>query len=126
MTESPDVTFKRIDELDSYEGPHAPKGQFNYAAKSLGITAWGMNVLVLPANWDGYPDHDHASDGQEEAYVVIEGAATLRAGGREWRLGKGDLARVGPAQKRKIVPGPDGVTLLAIGGTPGKAYEPKR
>ena len=27
-------------------------------------------------------------------------------------------------QKRKIVPGPEGVTILALGGTPGKAYEP--
>jgi hypothetical protein len=34
------------------------------------------------------------------------------------------LARVGPIQKRKIIPGDEGVTLLALGGTPGKAYEP--
>ena len=34
--------------------------------------------------------------------------------------------RVGPSQKRKFVPGPAGVTLLALGGTPGKAYEPRR
>ena len=44
-----DVSFKRFDELDSYGG------QFLYAAKGLGVTAWGMNVLQLPANWDGYP-----------------------------------------------------------------------
>ena len=28
-------------------------------------------------------------------------------------------ARVGPAEKRKIVPGPDGVTVVALGGAPG-------
>lgn len=122
----PDVTVKRIDEMESYEGPHAPKGQFVYAARSLGVSAWGMSVLDLPANWDGYPDHDHASDGQEEAYVVIRGDATLHAGGTSWKLEPGVLARVGSHQKRKIVPGRDGVTLLALGGVAGKAYEPKR
>ncbi len=114
-----DVTVKRFDELESYGG------QFLYAGKGLGVTAWGMNVMKMPPGWDGYPDHDHAGDGQEEAYVVIEGSARLEAGGESWTLEPGTLARVGPGQKRKIVPGERGVTLLAIGGTPGKAYEPK-
>lgn len=114
-----DVTFKRFDELDS----HADK--FLFARKGVGVTAWGMNVLRLPANWDDYPDHDHASDGQEEAYVVLEGSAQLSAGGESWNLVPGTLARVGAEQKRKIVPGDAGVTMLVIGGTPGKAYEAK-
>ena len=117
-----DVTLKKIDDLDSYQGEH----RFNYAAKSLGVTAWGMNVLRLPAGWSDYPDHDHSKDGQEEAYVVLDGTATLHAGSETFDLVKGVLARVGPQQKRKIVPGPNGVTILAIGGTPGKAYEPRR
>jgi len=29
------------------------------------------------------------------------------------------------APTRKITPGGEGATLLVIGGTPGKAYEPK-
>jgi hypothetical protein len=49
----------------------------------------------------------------------------LHADGEDYTLEPGVLARVGPAQKRKIVPGPKGVTLLAIGGTPGKAYAPR-
>jgi quercetin dioxygenase-like cupin family protein len=79
----------------------------------------------MPAGWDGYPDHDHASDGQEEVYVVLEGSVTLHAGEQTWPLSRGSLARVGAAQKRKLVPGPDGATVLALGGTPGKAYQPK-
>jgi mannose-6-phosphate isomerase-like protein (cupin superfamily) len=121
-----DVTVKRFEELDSYQGQGVPKGQFSYAAKGLGVTAWGMNLLNLPAAWGGYPDHDHAKDGQEEVYIVLEGTATLEADGQSWALERGTLARVGPHQKRKIVPGPKGVTILAIGGTPGKPYEPRR
>jgi hypothetical protein len=33
------------------------------------------------------------------------------------------MIRVGPATKRKILPGPQGVRLLALGGTPGRPYE---
>ena len=117
-----DATVKRVDELESYQGPGGPPGQFLYAAKSLGVGAWGMNVLRLPPRWSGYPDHDHAKDGQEEVYVVLLGDATLQAGGDTWHLVPGMLARVGPHQKRKIMPGDGGVTILALGGTPGKAY----
>ena len=113
-----DVTVKRFDELDGYQG------QFLYAGKALGVTSWGMNLLKLPPRWAGYPDHDHAKDGQEEVYVVLEGDATLEAGAERFRLAPGTLARVGPGQKRRIVPGDGGVTMLALGGTPGKAYQP--
>lgn len=112
-----DVTVKRIDELEGYQG------QFLQAGKGLGVTAWGMNVLKLPAKWADYPDHDHVKDGQEEVYVVLEGSAKLQAGGKHWDLAPGLLARVGPRQKRKITPGKEGVTLLVLGGTPGKAFD---
>jgi hypothetical protein len=113
-----DVTVKRLDELESYAG------QFLYAGRGLGVTSWGMNVLKLPANWQDYPDHDHAKDGQEEVYVVLQGSARLTAGTESWDLVPGTLVRVGAKQKRKITPGAGGVTILALGGTPGKAYQP--
>jgi mannose-6-phosphate isomerase-like protein (cupin superfamily) len=119
-----DVTVKRLDELESYEGPAGPPGQFLYAGRSLGVKAWGMNVLKLPPNWTGYPEHDHTRDGQEEVYVVLQGSARLEAGGKSWQLESGTLVRVGSGQRRKLIPGDEGVTLLALGGTPGKAYDP--
>ena len=115
-----DVTVKRFDELESYHG------QFLYAGRGLGVTAWGMNVLRLPPGWPDYPNHDHAKDGQEEVYVVLEGSGRLSADGQTWELVPGMMARVGAAQKRTITPGPKGVTILALGGTPGKAYEPPK
>jgi uncharacterized cupin superfamily protein len=121
-----DVTVKHIDELESYDKVQKYRGQFRYAGKGLGISAWGMNVLVLPPGWAEYPEHDHERDGQKEVYVVLKGSATLQTEGKTWQLGLGTLARVGPTQKRKIIPGKDGVIILALGGTPGKAYEPPR
>jgi mannose-6-phosphate isomerase-like protein (cupin superfamily) len=116
-----DVTVKTIGEMEKSEG-----GGFHYAGRSLGVSAWGMNVETFSAGWDGYPEHDHEGDGQEEVYVPIEGSVTLTADGQSWELTPGTMARVGAGQKRKVIPGPDGVTMVVLGGTPGKAYETKQ
>ncbi len=122
-----DVQVKRIEDIEPYGGPRAIPGiRFRPAARTLGVTAWGMNVLEIEAGSTGYPEHDHARDGQEEVYVVLRGSATLVVGDERLELASGTLVRVGPAQRRKFLPGSDGVTLLAIGATPGKAYEPRR
>jgi mannose-6-phosphate isomerase-like protein (cupin superfamily) len=113
-----DVLVKRFEDLDSYQG------QFLYAGRELGVTSWGMNILRLPPNWADYPNHDHLKDGQEEVYVVLQGSATLEAEGQSWQLQAGMLARVGHQQKRKFLPGAQGVVILALGGTPGKVYQP--
>jgi len=116
-----DISVKRFNKMESYQD----QGRFLYAGKSLGVTAWGMNILNLPANWPDYPDHDHAGEEQEEVYVVLRGDARLESAGQTLKLEPGMAVRVGPRRKRKIIPGADGVTLLAIGGTPGKAFAPK-
>lgn len=122
-----EVTLKRIEEIEPYRGPRTIPGiAMRPAARALGVTAWGMNVIDLEPNVTGYPEHDHQKDGQEEVYVLLRGSATLHGDGQEWRLEPGVLVRVGPTQRRKIVPGAEGARILAIGCTPGKAYEPRR
>jgi uncharacterized cupin superfamily protein len=113
-----DVTVKRFSELESYNN----EGRFLRASRGLGVSAWGMNILELPPNWPDYPEHDEASDGQEEVYMVLKGSAKLEAGGQAWTLEPGMMARVGPTEKRKLTPGASGATVLALGGTPGKPY----
>lgn len=122
-----DVTIKRIDEIDPYRGPNTVAGiQFRPAGRAMGVAAFGLNVLTLAPGATDYPEHDHAKERQEEVYVLLDGSATLRADGRDWPLERGALVRVGPAVRRKWTPGPGGATILALGGTPGKAYEPRR
>ena len=122
-----DVKVTKIDEIEAYAGPRAIPGiRMRGAARALGVTAWGMNVFEIDAGATGYPEHDHAKDGQEEVYVVLRGSATLQAGDERFEVSAGAMVRVGPGQKRKWLPGPDGVRVLAIGATPGKAYEPRR
>lgn len=121
-----DVTVKHVNELGFYEGPQAIPGiRFRHAARDLGVTAWGMNLLELAPHNAGYPEHDHAADGQEEVYVVLDGSATLQAGDQVFLIETGMLVRVGPGVKRRFLAGAHGVTVLALGGTPGKPYAPR-
>ena len=86
-----------------------------------------MQVLTLPPNWDGYPLHNHSAEAydpnQEEVYVPLEGSATLQVDGEEFELRPGVMARLGPDQLRQIVPGDNGIRVLALGGAPG-AFSP--
>jgi mannose-6-phosphate isomerase-like protein (cupin superfamily) len=118
-----DVKARHFDQIPYYQGPNTIPGiKFHMAGRELGVTAWGMNVLTIDAGCTGHPEHDHVSNGQEEVYVVLRGSGFIEADGVQTPLAAGTLARVGPAQKRKIFPGPDGIVILAIGGTPGEAY----
>ena len=87
-----------------------------------------MNIWNFPPNWEEYWEHNHvdppADDGEEEVYTALSGKATLHVAGVEHPLEPGVFARVGPAEKRKITTGAEGVRLLCVGGAPGKAYEP--
>ncbi len=112
-------------DIPAYEGPHAIPGiRFRAARQALGITAWGMNVLELDPGCDQYPEHDHVTDGQEEVYVLLSGGATLVTPAGEHPLRAGDLCRVAPEVRRKIVPGPEGAVVLALGATPGAVFVP--
>jgi len=112
-----DVTAKNIDELEASMG-----GGFKHAGKDLGLSAFGINVIDLPPGFTGYPDHDHSGDGQEELYIPVAGRAVLESGGDSHVLEPGVMIRVGPGEKRKIVTEGEAVRVIAVGGTPGKAY----
>jgi len=113
-----DVTYAVIDEMEPiYEGIA------RRARAELAVSAWGMQVMTLPPEWDGHPDHHHGpgSDeaGQEEVYIPLAGSATLHADDATYDLRPGVMVRVGPEQRRKIVPGPDGIRFVALGGIVG-------
>ena len=118
------VNIKHIKDITPYEGPYKIEGiNFRYAAKALGVSAWGMNILELEPGVTAYPTHDHSKDGQEEVYVILKGSAVLKAGDVEHQLKEGSLVRVAPEVTRHLSPGPQGVTILALGGTPGAVFQ---
>jgi quercetin dioxygenase-like cupin family protein len=88
-----------------------------------------VNVIDIQPHDDadegsGHPRHDHESSGQEEVYVPIAGSGEIEIAGERIPIAPGEMVRVAPNVKRKLFPSAEGLRFIAIGGTPGKAYEP--
>jgi mannose-6-phosphate isomerase-like protein (cupin superfamily) len=113
-----DYTAVTIDEVEAIY-----RGAFKRARAALGVTAFGMQVIDIPPNVTGYPEHDHSEDGQEEVYVTLQGGGQIDVQGELVRLDRNTLVRVGPGTRRKVYPGDEGIRILVIGGVPGAAYE---
>jgi glyoxylate utilization-related uncharacterized protein len=115
----PDVTVKRVEDFEAIFG-----GGFRRVRAGLGVTSFGIAVIDLPAHFDHYPEHDQTHDDQEEVYTVLSGRATLKVAGEEHELEPGVFARVGAAEKRKLTTLDEPARVLAMGASPGKAYDP--
>ena len=70
-------------------------------------------------------EHDESQehDLQEELYLVQRGRATFELDGERVDAPAGTLVFVRPEVKRTAFAEEPGTTLVAVGGTPGKAYE---
>jgi mannose-6-phosphate isomerase-like protein (cupin superfamily) len=109
---------KRIDELEAVYG-----GAFKRARAELGVESFGMQIIDMPANFEGYPQHDHGKDGQEEVYVALRGGGELEIDGERHPLDADHISRVGPGVSRKVWPGEEGIRILVLGGKAGALYE---
>jgi hypothetical protein len=113
-----DVSIKRIGDMEAIYG-----GSFKRARAELGVEAFGFQVMDLPPGLEQYPEHDHAESGQEEVFVVMRGGGEIEVDGERHPIDPEVIVRVGPAARRKLWPGPEGMRVLALGGTPGAIYE---
>ncbi len=109
---------KRIDEMEAIY-----LGSFKRARAELGVESFGMQIIDLPPDYENYPEHDHAEDGQEEVFMALRGRGEIEIDGERFPLDTDHVARVAAGTKRKLWPGPDGVRVLVIGGVPGAIYE---
>lgn len=111
-----DYTVARIDEMDGpeYNGIKMRSGD------SVGITTFGLNVGDIPGDAD-YPSHIDIE--QEEVYIPVGGGGEIEIAGERRPLHPGTMARVGTGVVRKILPGSEGLRLLALGGIPGKPFD---
>lgn len=115
-----DATCKRLDEMEA-----TFRGSMRKVRAELGLTSFGVQTIDLPPDSTGHPWHDHAEDGQEEMYIALEGGGVLELeSGERFLLERDSLIRVAPAERRRVLAGPDGLRMLVVGGIPGRAYEP--
>ncbi|HEX4672594.1 MAG TPA: cupin domain-containing protein [Solirubrobacteraceae bacterium] len=87
---------------------------FRKIRRELGVTAFGINALVLPA---GYETGTHFHEQQEETYFIHQGEVEFRFGdGSTHRLGPGGLARVDPSTHRSVRNVGDSDAILVVAG----------
>jgi len=94
--------------------------------RALGVSAFGINQMTLRPGERG---RIHRHERQEEVYLVLGGTLTLEVEGDERDLTEGELVRVGPEVRRRLLNrGPDVCVVLALGaagehaGRDGLAY----
>ena len=113
-----DYAVKKIDEMEAVY-----RGAFKRARAELGVESFGMQIIDMPPNYENYPEHDHAEDGQEEVFVALRGGGEIEIAGERFPLDSDHIARVASGTMRKIWPGADGIRVLVLGGIPGGTYE---
>jgi quercetin dioxygenase-like cupin family protein len=89
----------------------------------FGITGFGVNAVTKDAGQVLIPEHTEDESGQEELYFVHRGGVLATVGGDEVSLPAGSFLHCEPGVARKLESTESPTTLLAIGGTPGQAYE---
>jgi mannose-6-phosphate isomerase-like protein (cupin superfamily) len=90
---------------------------FRKVRRALGVTAFGVNAIVMPPGYDGFL---HYHDTQDELYFVHSGTARFEVDGEVRELGPGGLVHVESTTPRKVSnAGDDDLVVLVIGGKGG-------
>jgi quercetin dioxygenase-like cupin family protein len=99
-------------------------GKWLLARRSLGLRAFGMNLVELEPG-ESIPEHDETERDQEEVFVVVEGTATFLIDGEEHEAPAGSLVRLDPDPRRAAINRGDAkVTLLIVSAPRSSGYQP--
>jgi mannose-6-phosphate isomerase-like protein (cupin superfamily) len=90
---------------------------FRKIRRGLGVTAFGVNALVMPAGYEGFL---HYHDTQDELYFVHRGTARFEVGDEVRELGPGSIVHVESTTPRRFSNvGADDLVVLVVGGKDG-------
>jgi hypothetical protein len=120
-----EYSVARIDEIEEISDGRSPWRPLRF---HFGITSFGVNAFTAQAAGDRLiNEHDESAehDLQEELYLVQRGRATFELDGERVDAPAGTLVFAQPGVKRTAFAEEPGTTLVAIGGTPGKAFVPQ-
>ena len=103
--------FGAIEELGEGYG-------FRKVRRALGVTAFGVNAIVMPP---GYLGFHHYHETQDELYFVHSGSARFEIEGEDRVLGPGGLCHVESTTPRRVSNASESedLVLLVIGGKGG-------
>ncbi len=112
----------RLDEIDEQHDGRCP---WRPVRHHFGITAFGVNAWsARDAGERIINEHDESEpDSNEELYLVMRGRAVFELDGDRVDAPAGTLVFARPGVKRTAIAEEPETTIIALGGTPGKAYE---
>jgi len=112
--------LEEIDEVDDGRCPFRPV-RHHFGITSFGVNAWtarGVGERIIN-------EHDESEpDAGEELYLVVHGRAVFELDGDRVAAPAGTFVFAPPGVKRTAFAEEPETTVIAVGGTPGKAYEP--
>src|SRR5262245_39420797 len=112
-----------LDEMDELVDRHCP---FRPVRLHFGITSFGATAWTARAAGDRIiSEHDEQDVGDEELFLVLRGRASFELDGDRVDAPAGTLVYSPSGVKRTAFAEEDGTTIVALDGTPGKAYEPR-
>src|ERR671918_1477611 len=113
----------QLDEIDEVNDGRCP---FRPVRHHFGISSFGVNAWTARDVGDRIiNEHDESGpDSDEELYLVVRGRAVFELDGDRVAAPAGTFVFAPPGVKRTAFAEEPETTVLALGGTPGKAYEP--
>jgi tetratricopeptide (TPR) repeat protein len=108
-----------IEELNDGREPYRPV-RHHFGITAFGVTAW----TARDAGDRIINEHDESDDEAEELYLVQRGHATFELDGKRLDAPIGTLVFARSGVMRTAFAEEPGTTIIAVGGVPGRAYEP--
>ena len=125
------VVTAHLDDIETLSFDSDAEPDWKPLRHHLGIGAFGVNAWVAAAAGDqAIERHDEkpekgATNGHEELYVVLSGAARFTVGDETFDARAGTLVFISdPALVREAVATAPDTTVLSIGAARGVAFEP--
>jgi hypothetical protein len=116
-----DYAVAQLDEIEEMSDGRCP---WQPVRHHLGITAFGVNAWTGRAAGDRIINEHDEADEDEELYVVLRGTAVFELDGDRVDAPAGTLVFARPGVRRTAFAEEPETTILALGSTPGRAYEP--
>src|SRR4051794_31413443 len=110
----PGYTVKNLMDVEKV-GPEGLDMEGRFARKHLDSTQLGVSYWRYGPGVRASTGHRHRS--QEEAYVVISGSGRVKLDDDVVDVRRWDVVRVAPEVARAFEGGPEGLELIAVGGT---------
>jgi tetratricopeptide (TPR) repeat protein len=113
----------RLDEIEELTDGRAP---FRPVRHHFGISSFGVNAWTARDAGDRIVnEHDESEpESDEELYLVVRGRAVFELDGDRVPAPAGTFVFAPPGVQRTAFAEEPGTTVIALGGTPGRAYEP--